>query len=102
MKMEEIFKRAYLQSICDYLLCGASGGEVDQRPYHVRLKEKRERAAKRFQECFSESLHYEDVMEDFVAYEGELGAVYMEIGLQIGLFIGAQMCGKMAGDDDSM
>lgn len=102
MKVEEIFKRAYLQSICDYLLCGSSGSEVDQRPYHVRLKEKRERVTERFHECFSKSLHYEDAMEDFVAYEGELEAVYMEIGLQIGLFIGAQMCGRMAGGDDSM
>ncbi|MDE7298615.1 MAG: hypothetical protein K2N94_07270 [Lachnospiraceae bacterium] len=99
--MEEIFKRAYLQNICDYLISGASGGEVDQRPYDVRLKEKRERAFCWFKERFPELSDYEDAMENFVAYEGEVESVYMEIGLQVGLFIAAQMCGKMIEGDSS-
>lgn len=96
--MEEIFKRAYLQNICGYLVNGALGGEVDQRPYQTRLKEKRKEAFCQLQECFPDPSNYEDAVEKLVAYEGELESIYMEIGLQTGLFIAVQMCGKMIGE----
>lgn len=95
MSIDEIFRNANLQNICEFLVNGTGISEPDDRPYGIRLEDAHQKAISKFKECFPNSLDYENATRDLDFYAAELKSIYMEIGFQTGLLIAFQVCGKM-------
>lgn len=95
MNIEEIFRNANLQNICEFLIHGTGIRKPDNRPYGIRIKESREQAVSKFKECFPKPLDYDNATESLDLYAAELKSVYMEIGFQTGLLIAFQVCEKV-------
>ena len=88
--IDEIFLRANLQSLCGYLQYGADG-TVDPRPYTERITVANDTIAARIRQILPDRKTGEDVLSDIYLYGGTLSDVYMEIGVQAGIFLTAQV-----------
>lgn len=95
LNIEQIFKNANIQNICEFLVHGRGLSETDNRPYNIRLKESREKAVSKFKECFPKPLDYDHATDELDLYAAELQSVYMEIGFQTGLLVALQIAEKM-------
>ena len=86
--VDEIFKRTDLQQIREFLL-HESRSKPDARSYQERL----EAAHRQMLACLKnlEDEQYERLLEAIYIYAGTVEAVYMEIGLQAGAMLGAQL-----------
>lgn len=84
MFTDEIFERATVRGIADYLLFGQKPNE-DNRNYEERLDEvylKFEKAAEQYDPCKTSEL-----LDLCNAMSSETASVYMEIGVQAGILI---------------
>jgi len=89
--ISNIFERAHLQQLSEFLLTGVDALEVSEKSYEERLKDARTEALEKIQEYFpDDSEEMENRLLHIVwVYE----KVYMEIGIQVGMTLSAQLFG---------
>ena len=98
MYIEKIFERATIRGIADYLLFG-SGPEEDNRSYEERLEEpylRFEKAVAKYDKNPTSELL--DLSNEVTS---ETASVYMEIGLQAGILLMADMLKNISQKKDS-
>ena len=88
--IDEIFFRADLQQIREFLLHGTEELRLDPRTYKERLESAQKRVTGRLREEFHDIEEYEEITGLLFEYANTLEAVYMEIGLQAGGILAAQ------------
>ncbi|MDD2981540.1 MAG: hypothetical protein PHN80_16435 [Hespellia sp.] len=85
---DEIFKRASIRGVADYLLFGLAPSE-DTRDYETRLDDAYEKFEKLALQCEKEKQF--ELLNLANAMTSEATSVYTEIGLQIGIMLMADM-----------
>lgn len=85
---EEIFKRASIRGVADYLLFGLAPNE-DTRDYETRLDNTYEEFEKLALQCEKEKQF--DLLNLANAMSSEVASIYTEIGLQAGIMLMADM-----------
>lgn len=85
---EEIFKRASIRGVADYLLFGLAPNE-DTRDYETRLDDTYEEFEKLALQCEKERQF--ELLNLANAMSSEAASVYTEIGLQVGIMLMADM-----------
>lgn len=85
---EEIFKRASIRGVADYLLFGLAPNE-DTRDYETRLDDTYEEFEKLALQCEKEKQF--ELLNLANAMSSEAASVYTEIGLQLGIMLMADM-----------
>lgn len=93
--MEEIFLRADIQQIREFLLHGVEGGDIDPRPYEERLESALKHVTDKLCESFPEEQEHEKMLQLVYKCVASFEDVYMEVGLQIGAILAAQVCQNM-------
>ena len=86
----EIFARANIQQIRDFLLYGTEGNGVDPRPYVERIESARRAFSERLRRDYPDEKDFEEITEPIYSYAGAVEQVYMEVGLQVGAILAAQ------------
>lgn len=88
----EVFARADLGQIRSFLLYGAE--EYAHRPcgYNERMARVERPMTARLHRAFPKTEEYEEVTRLVWDYGSELEAVSMEVGLQLGAILAAQVC----------
>lgn len=89
--ISEIFNRADLQQIREFLLHGAECPEIDRAPYKQRLEEAEKAALKMINTKFPDRSEYEPITGELYKALGVFRDVYMEIGLQAGVMLAVQL-----------
>ena len=98
MYIEKIFERATIRGIADYLVFG-SGPDEDNRSYEERLDEpymRFEKAVEKYDK--SQTSELLDLCNEV---SSETASVYMEIGLQAGILLMADMLKNISQKKDS-
>lgn len=90
--IDQIFLRADIQQIREFLLHGVEELNIDRRPYKERTEHAIKRINAKLHEAYPEQEEYERVADLFYDCVGTFEDVYMEIGLQVGSIITAQVC----------
>ena len=90
--IDEIFLRGDIQQIREFLLHGVEELSIDPRTYKERLESTQKRMTARLRETYPDMEEYEEVTGLLFEYVGTVEAVYMEIGLQVGAILTAQVC----------
>lgn len=89
--VDEVFMRADIQQIQNFLLYGVEA-EIDPRSYVERLETSKKRWTAKLRERYLEQTEYEEICNLIFEYGGTMQDVYMEIGLQVGAILAAQVC----------
>lgn len=95
--LNDVLKRASVQSLREYLLYGVDGEEFTTKSYEVRIK-------KAFEEWRGIVNRYDDGGEDSELYRvisrglAEHEHVYMEMGIQAGFQLAKEIEGNQGGD----
>lgn len=96
MNVDKIFERATIRGIADYLLFGL-GPDKDDRSYEERLDEpylRFEKAVEKYDKSKTSELL--DLCNEV---SSETASVYMEIGLQAGILLMADMIKNISGKE---
>ena len=88
--IEEIFLRADIQHIREFLLHGTESLVLHQEPYKERIEKTQKKVDKRVHEIYSTEEECEEMMAIIFDYSSAVEQVYMEIGLQVGLMLAYQ------------
>ena len=88
--IDEIFLRANLQSLCGFLQYGVDG-EGDPRPYAERINGANDAIAARIRQAVPGEPAGDAVLSEVYQYGGTLSDVYMELGVQAGILLAAQL-----------
>ena len=86
--ISEIFKRANIQQVREFLLHGGTCLSINDEPYEQRLKKASHAAVSMIQAKLPDE--HEQVTDEMYNYAGELEAIYFEIGLQCGMTLAMQ------------
>ena len=87
---DEIFIRADIQQIREFLLHGAEENHLDPRPYKERVESAHKAFTVRLQwDCPNEK-DFEEITGPIYDYATAIEEVYMEIGLPVGAILSAQ------------
>lgn len=89
--IDEIFLRADIQQVCEFLLNGVSS-KTDPRSYKERMESAQKKVMARLREAYPDMAAYEETTGLLFDYVDAIEAVYMEIGLQAGAILAAQVC----------
>lgn len=89
--IDGIFLRADFQQIREFLLHGGEC-DIDPHPYQERIDRVQERMLARLHQEYPTRAEYEEITGLVFEYVGAVEAVYMEIGLQVGTILAAQVC----------
>lgn len=89
--VDEVFARADLQQIREFLLHGTECVKISPLSYIERTEQALEELTTRLQEEYPVQSDYEHMMALVFDYASEVEAVNMEIGLQVGI----ALCGQM-------
>ncbi len=89
--IDGIFLRADFQQIREFLLHGGEC-DIDPHPYQERIDRVQERVLARLRKEYPNRAEYEEITGLVFEYVGAVEAVYMEIGLQVGTILAAQVC----------
>ena len=89
--IDEIFKRADIRQIREFLLYGTEELNTDRRTCKERLESMQKRMTVRLREKYTDTEEYGEITELLFEYIGTVEAVYMEIGLQDGTILTAQI-----------
>lgn len=85
----EIFTRADIQQIREFLLHGAEGN-IDPRPYKERIESAYRALSVRLRRDYPNEKDFEEIIGFAYDYATATEEVYMEIGLQAGAILAAQ------------
>lgn len=88
--LDEIFIRADIQQIREFLLHGIDESNVDPRPYKDRIESAHKAFTARLHKEYPNEKDYEEITGPFYDYAIAVEEVYMEIGLQAGAILAAQ------------
>ena len=88
--ISEIFTRADIQQIREFLLHGVEENTVDPRPYKERIESAHIAFTTRLHRDYPNEKDFEEITEPIYDYVTATQEVYMEIGLQIGAILAAQ------------
>ena len=94
----EIFERADLQHIREFLLCGVECSEVTNETYNHRLKSAEKSVLNMLDEKFSNDEERDKIVSDVQHYAEVSEEVYMEIGMQCGALLAAQLLNNKKGN----
>ena len=83
----EIFERANLQQICEFLLCGGGDAGVSDKSYTQRIENIEGAFFETLRTKFPDVKEREKVSEDICAYTATIQNVYMEIGMRCGAIL---------------
>lgn len=89
---DEIFLRADIQHIREFLLHGAEEWNIDPRTYKERLESIQKCMTNRLHKEYPDMAEYEEITGLVYDYVSVVEEVYMEIGLQVGTILAAQVC----------
>lgn len=89
--MDRIFMRADIQQIREFLLHGVECG-TDPRSYKERTESAGKRVTDRLRKAYPDPKEYEEMTDLVYSYVSAVEEVYMEIGLQAGAILAAQVC----------
>lgn len=92
--IDQIFLRANISNICDFLLFGEDPG-IDTRSCEERLKNSLKNMTDRLREECESTKKFEEIMDLLFEYVTEAEKVYMEIGLQAGIILATQIFGNL-------
>lgn len=90
--IEEIFARANIQQISEFLLYGCDC-VPDPRPYEERTEGSLSRVIDRLFADYPNRAEFEEMYGLVYACASAFEAVYMEIGVQVGALLAVQVCG---------
>ena len=90
--VEKIFSRADIQQIREFLLRGVEARNIDRRPYIERTEYALKRVTDQLHEVYPEQEDFEKAVNLVYMCVGAFEDVYMEIGLQAGTILAAQVC----------
>ena len=88
--IDEIFIRADIQQIREFLLHGAEENHLDPRPYKERIESAHKDFTVRLHRDYPNEKDFEEITEPIYDYATAIEEVYMEIGLQVGAILAAQ------------
>lgn len=88
--IDEIFTRADIQQIREFLLHGVEENNLDPRPYKERIASAHKAFSARLHRDYPDEKDFEEVTEPIYGYATAIEEVYMEIGLQVGAILAAQ------------
>ena len=89
--INKIFSRANIQSIRSFLLDGVES-TIDTRSYEERMDEKHNKLFEKIKKnCSKQNDNFDEWENLIYQYINEVQDVYMEIGLQIGCILTAQV-----------
>ena len=89
--ISEIFDRANIQNITEYLLWYDGVTKDSKKSYEQRLEEKKNTAFDMIDSKFSGMIENDKITGKIYNYANEVKDVYMEIGMQCGAFIVFQL-----------
>ncbi|MCD1259170.1 hypothetical protein B5M42_010000 [Paenibacillus athensensis] len=89
--ISEIFDRAHIQCIREFLLRGVKNTDINSMDYKERLADAHKAAIELIEEKFPDMTEFEEVTTRIYDYAGACEDVYMEIGLQCGFMLAMQM-----------
>lgn len=87
----KIFERLDIQQIREFLLYGTECIQKDPRSYKQRMDTASDEMHKLLDELFPDRSEREKIADAICDYSDECKSVYMEIGLQCGLKLAAQI-----------
>lgn len=90
--IDEIFLRGDIQQIRAFLLHGVEELNIDPHSYKERMESAQERVTTRLREVYPDMEEYEEMTGLLFCYVSAVEDVYMEIGLQLGAILAAQVC----------
>ena len=90
--IDKIFDRADIQQICEFLLYGVESDIIDPRSYKERAETTQRQVIARLQEAYPDEKEYEEIIGLVYDCVSDVESVFMEIGLQLGAKITAQVC----------
>ena len=88
--IDEIFIRADIQQIREFLLHGVEENHLDPRPYKERIQSAHKAFTARLHRDYPNEKDFEEITEPIYDYATAIEEVYMEIGLQVGAILAAQ------------
>lgn len=88
--IDEIFTRANIQQIREFLLHGTEEFYVDKGSFYERLKTAEKNATKLLHSFYDSDDEYEESTIPIFDYISTVERVYMEIGLKSGILLGMQ------------
>lgn len=88
--IDEIFTRADIQQIREFLLHGAEENVLDPRQYKERIESARKTLTVRLHRDYPNERDFEEIIAPIYDYVTATEKVYTEIGLQIGAILAAQ------------
>lgn len=86
--IDEIFKRADLQQIREFLLHGVEG-QTDPRPYMDRVNAAHQQMLSQLRKKYPSE--YENIADCIYSYVSTIEDVYTEIGIRVGAMLTAQI-----------
>lgn len=89
--IDEIFERADIQHIREFLLHGAEGCRINKKPYHERLITAQKTATRFLRAFYDDNDEYEESTMPVFNYVTTVEEVYTEIGLKCGIILGMQI-----------
>ncbi|GKI14858.1 hypothetical protein CE91St44_13430 [Oscillospiraceae bacterium] len=89
--IDEIFLRADIQQVREFLLHGAECA-ADMRTYDERMESADRKVAARLRMACSDKRECEEITGLIYDYVSAVQDVYMELGLQAGVILAAQVC----------
>ena len=89
--IDEIFARADIQQIRGFLLHGVEETNLDPRPYKERIESAYKAFFDRLHRSCPNQRDFEEVIRPIYDYATAIEEVYMEIGLQVGAILAAQI-----------
>lgn len=90
MNVDEIFMRADIQQIREFLLHGVEEINLDPRPYKERIESAHKAFSDRLHRNCPNQKDFEEITDPIYDYATAIQEVYMEIGLQVGAILAAQ------------
>lgn len=91
----EIFERANLQDIREFLLHGVEAVEYNAKGYKERIDESHRNVNDMICRKFPDMKENEKIMDTVLDYGSDIQDVYMEIGLQCGFILAMQIFRNM-------
>lgn len=88
--LSEIFNRADIQQIREFLLHGTESAELDRAPYRQRLEEPQKAAAQLIKAKFPNMSEYGPITGELYKALDACQNVYMEIGVKAGVMLTVQ------------
>lgn len=93
--ISEVFERASIQSIREYLLRGISNDEINPMNYTEHLAKAQKAVTQLIAERLPNSEEHEEIKDRIYDYAGACEDVYMEIGLQCGFILAMEIVHNM-------